>query len=385
MADPNNLKIELKINGSTSVAGLELSNGSYIQSFHVDQKLGSPDYFSVQVSAGEATEERGLDLLDALKPGAEIELKVGYDPEKVIFKGEVSYIEPHFAAGEQWVVIAGYDFSHRLTRGTDSATFGEGVEKNQNYGTVMGSVVGDAAAGKGESSHGLSAQTSQSDSKAEYIAWYNTNAYTFLQQAGGNFGLDLAANSHIDAKAIALKKFEKGSKVKKICRDKLDPASDVSAVSADFQTSTVKQVGAVHVRGWCTVDKKPILGKAESLSTAIGGGASGHSQAGKAHYGGGANGPIVTVVDVPVVDKAEADEIAQALFDKFNMTWQSAHVVIEGNAEIVAGSVIEMDDFGKAYSGEWLVEGAQHIFSAGSGKPYETHLQLCRNSSTEPS
>lgn len=383
MADPNNVKIELKINNSTSVAGHELSNGAYTQSFTVDQKLGSPDYFSIQLSAGEAKEDRNLDILNAIKPGAEVELLVGYDPEKTICKAEISYVDFHFSGGKQWVVISGYDFSHRLTRGTDSMTFGEGVEKNQNYGSVMGSIVGDAKAGKGGSSHGLSAQTSQSESKAEYIAWYNTNAYTFLQQAGGNFGLDLTAASHVDAKSIALKKFEKGSKIKKICRDKANPESDVSALSADFQTSTVRQVAAVHVRGWCTVDKKPILGKAESLSTAIGGGTPGHNQTGKAHYGGSANGPIVTVVDVPVVDAAEAGEIAQALFDKFNMSWQTAHVVIKGNPEIVAGAVVEMDDFGTAYSGEWLVEGAQHVYQAGSSSGYQTHLQLCRNSSPE--
>lgn len=381
MADPNNLKIDLKL--TPALAGIDLANGQYVQSFTVDQKLGSPDYFSCELSSTEADEKRELKLLNALKPGTEVELKVGYDPEEIIFKGEVSYIEPHFAPGKMSVYIAGYDFSHRLTRGTDSQTFGEGVEKNQDYGSVMGSVVGDAKALKGGASHGLSAQTSSSESKAEYIAWYNTNAYTFLQQAGGNFGLDLAANSHVDAKSIALKKFEKGSKVLKICGDKLNPEADVSALTADFSLKTVRQVGAVHVRGWCTVNKEPILGKAESLSTAIGGGTPGHQQAGKAHFGAAANGPIVTVVDVPVVDKAEADEIAQALFDKFNMDWQSAHVVISGKPNLHAGSVVELVDFGTRFSGEWLVEGCQHIFTAGSGKTYETHLQLCRNSSPE--
>ena len=51
MPDPNDLTIEIKFDGSTSVSGdkgnIDTKNGNYIQRFQVDQKMGMPDYFSV--------------------------------------------------------------------------------------------------------------------------------------------------------------------------------------------------------------------------------------------------------------------------------------------------------------------------------------------------
>jgi phage protein D len=346
----------------------------------VDQRLDSPDFFSIQLQMAEF---KDIILLDKVKPGAKIEVHVGYGTEATIFKGEVSYIEPHFTAGEMFVTVSGYDYSHRLTRGTSSRTFGDGHKQDQNPGTIVGSIVSESKALKGGSSDGLSAATKAADSKVEYIAQVATNDYQFIQSVVGNYGRGWDSKSHSDGKNISLKPLEKGSKVLKICRDKFNPASEAQALSADFRLSTVRQVARVEVRGWDGILKKPLLGKAETVSMVIGG-SEGFKQAGKAHYGSPSSGRVLSIVDVPVASAGEAKEIAQSIMDKLSMDWMTADVVIEGRPDLHAGVVVELAEFGTRYSGEYLVEGCQHVYIAGSGQSYRTYLKLARNGSPEP-
>ena len=154
-------------------------------------------------------------------------------------------------------------------------------------------------------------------------------------------------------------------------------------MSADFRLSTVRQVARVEVRGWDGILKKPLLGKAETVSMVIGG-SEGFKQAGKAHYGSPSSGRVLSIVDVPVASAGEAKEIAQSIMDKLSMDWMTADVVIEGRPDLHAGVVVELAEFGTRYSGECLVEGCQHVYIAGSGQSYRTYLKLARNGSPEP-
>lgn len=45
------------------------------------------------------------------------------------------------------LTVSGYDYTHRLTRGTSSRTFGDGHEANQNPGTLLGYLVQDDVTG----------------------------------------------------------------------------------------------------------------------------------------------------------------------------------------------------------------------------------------------
>ncbi len=384
--NPSELSLEFKLDGSSDLpansGSKNVSHGKYIQRFHVDQRLDSPDYFSVQVSIDEGNNT--LEILDKIKPGAVVELFVGYGSEGTIFKGEVSYIEPRFSAGENSLTISGYDFSHRMTRGTTSRTFGDGHKQEQDPGSILSTVVSESKALKGGSSDGLSADTKAAGHKLEYIGQYNMNDYQFIQQVIGNFGLGWDAKSHSNGKQVSLKPAElSAGSVLKICRDKFDASSEAQASSADFRLSTVRQVACVEVRGWDTKAKKPILGKAESLSSTLGGTA-GIQQAGKAHYGSSSAGRVLTIVDVPVGSEDEAKGIAQSILDKLGMDWMTADVVIEGRPDLHAGVVVDLDGFGARYSGKYLVEGCQHVFVAGSGSSYRCYLKLARNASPEP-
>lgn len=380
MANKPALHIEMTYDGKTKIGDFDTFEGKYIQRIQVDQRLDSPDFFSVQLKTNEQGENK---VLDTLEPGKDIEIKLGYAAAESIFKGTVSYIEPHFDARGEYVTLSGYDNSHMLTRGTSSRTFGDGHTEDQSPADAAKTVVGDSKARKGDSSDGLSADPGSADSKLEYIAQYNQTDYSFIQQVVGTFGMGWDAGSHDNPKKLSLKASEKGDTVLTVVREK--PTGDIDsdqaqAVSADFRMSTVRQVARVEVRGWDFVKKEAINGYVEALSAAIGG-EPGHKQAGKAHYGSASNGRVVTVVDLPVRSEAEAKEIAQSIMDKFGMDWMTADVVTEGRPKVHAGVVVKMEAFGKAFDGEYFVEGCQHVWIAGGEGSYRTYLKLARNAS----
>jgi phage protein D len=392
MAEPHNLKISIKVDNNTAVTGdsgqVTLENGSYIQAFRVNQTLGASDEASIQFQMKEMDDSNKVILLDSLKPGAALEIHVGYDPEATIFKGFASRISPHFSSGREHVTGEGFDASHFLTRGTNSRVFGDGHKVDQDLGTVAGTIVNDSKALKGGKSEGLSAQTDSVPSKVEYVAQYNESDYNFIQRLVGGFGMGWAANSHEDPKTISLKAIEPGASVLTIGRDQVDAASEARCISADFTINTIKAgIAEVRVRAWDIHQKKSIVGKASAPSKVVGGTA-GHTQAGKAHYGSGSTGRIVNITNVPVTSKGEADAMAQALFDKYSMDWCTATVVIEGNPNLHAGVLVTLKEspteFGIRYGGEYLVESCTHVFQAGSGQAYQTILGLCRNGSKEP-
>jgi len=379
------ITVAVKIDGQAKLPGDSGSKnneqGQRVQRVHVDQRLDSPDFFSVQL---QMSESHDITVLDKIKPGAAVEILIGYGDGGTIFKGEISYIEPSFQGAERSVTISGYDLTHRMTRGTTSRTFGDGHKQTENPGSILGTVVSDSKALKGDKSDGLTAATGTADSKLEYIAQYNMNDYQFIQQVVGSFGMGWDSKSHNNGKQVSLKAPEtSGAAVLKICRDKFKSDSEAQAISAAFRLSTVRQVAKVEVRGWDGVAKKAILGKSEKISSPLGG-TPGIEQAGKAHYGSGSAGRLLSIVDVPVGSKGEADEIAQSIMDKLSMDWMTADVVIEGRPELHAGVVVELSEFGKRYSGKYIVEACQHVFIAGSAAPYRSFLKLARNASPEP-
>jgi phage protein D len=377
--------LEVTLDGNTSIGGAETKHGRLVQRVQVDQRLDCPDFFSVSLHPSDDDPAKLAstfdDMTKAAKPGAPVEIAMGYGKKETVAKGEVSYVEPSYRAGKMSLTFSGYDFTHRLTRGTNSRTFGQGHEADQNPGGILSSVVGDSGARDG-GSDGLSAQTKSADSKLEYIAQYNLNDYQFIQQVVGSFGGGWDAQSHKDAKALSLKPVEKGSPVLTIYRDRppSDPHVDAQAVSADFRLSTVRQCSKVEVRGWDWFAKKPLKGEAsESDLDKIGGSDTGIAQTKSAQ-----GGRVLTIVDLPVRDNNEAKEIAKSILGKLSMDWMTADVVIEGRPKAVAGATVKMEDFGTQFSGEYIVEACQHVFIAGAAKPYRTYLKLSRNASPKP-
>ena len=155
-------ELTVKIDGSTSIqtdAGdsLETRGGRGLLSVTVDLRLDSPDMFAVEY---DMMKYEKLNLVDAFKPGAEIQIGMGLEAHELLCVGEISYIEPSFDPNVGYrTTISGYHKLHRLTRGQRSRTWGEGLDAETASTDAVRQVIGDSAAQKGSGSDSLSADS----------------------------------------------------------------------------------------------------------------------------------------------------------------------------------------------------------------------------------
>lgn len=385
MASHYTPEIEVSINGAQELGGHNFKWGHKIKRIQVDQRLDAPDYFSLDLDAVDAKGSQNLIFVDELKLGMEVKIKLGYGEPADVFQGEISYIEPRFADGVGVVTISGYDFMHRLTRGTSSRTWGDGHEPTDKLSEIAQAVISDSKARKGGTSDGLSADSEAHDTKAEYIPQVEVNDYAFIRSLGIATGRTTDSRNNADKTKVKFRSVDTSAEPKlKVYRDKrADTDVGAYARSADFTMSTVRQVAKVEVRSWSAKDKKAILGKAEAAESLVpSGGSPGYTEAGKAHYSSG-NGRVLTIIDHPVADEAEATAVAKAIFESLSMEFIRAEVEVEGAPGVAAGDIVEVNEFGTAFDGAYVVEAASHLIDAAltDTGPYTTRLTLVRNCS----
>jgi hypothetical protein len=154
----------------------------------------------------------------------------------------------------------------------------------------------------------------------------------------------------------------------------------VAGVKAEFTNSVVGVYKEVWCRGYDHMAMKGFVGKATAPSGIIGG-ESGISQTGTFLWGGGSDGKILQVIDAPVASEAEAKEVAQSFLDRFSRRWMTARATIDGFPALRPGDVVEFKDYGTRFSGKYLVTTCQHIWTAGSDKPFSTMITAERNGS----
>jgi len=374
--------ITLKIDGKEEITGDEgnvsFRNGENIFGLRVEKQLNAPNYFSVQLSM---VKDEKIIFLDQALEGKPVEIVIGYETQQgeTLFKGEISYVEPSFnREGKSYLELAGYDLSHRLTRGSFSKVWGDGIQAQQQPDTVVKDVVsmsGDPDGGSDSLSPGGGAT---SNVKVPYVALYNTNLFQFAR----TMGFDVSADDRKAEKKILFQKIEpsKGP-ILTICRERADGSNPVLSVRARFQLSTIRQYKKVVVKGWDPKQKKAIVGEAKQSDYSFGG-KEGAKASGKAHYGSDSSGKVYTVVDQPVNSKAEAEALAKALFNRFSMDFVTGEVEIVGNTKAEPGEVVELKQFGKRFDGKYLIGACVHSYYP-EGQGYRTTLQLARNSQNE--
>jgi len=370
--------VTVKIDGKEEVQGdqgtLSFKNGKNVHGLRVEKQLNAPNFFSVQLSM---VQDEKIVFLDQELEGKPIEICIGFNQAKseTIFKGEISYVEPTFTReSKSYLDLSGYDLSHRLTRGSFSKVWGDGVEAQQGPDAVVKDVIGMSGDPDGTSDSLGPSSSGSAPVKVPYVALYNTNLFQFSRP----MGYDVAADDRKDEKKIVFQKIEPSrSVVVTVCREREEGTNPVLAVKARFQLSTVRQVKKVVVKGWDPAGKKAIVGEATESDYDFGGKA-GAKVAGKAHYGSDSSGKVHTVVDQPVSSKAEAEAMAKAIYNRMSMDFVTGEIEIVGNATIEPGAVIECKQFGKRFDGKYLITGCVHsYYPDGSG--YRTLMNLARN------
>jgi hypothetical protein len=380
--DKNVASLTVKLGGSTSIDtdggdALETRAGDGIVSVSVDLRLDQPDMFSVEYDMMKLEK---LNLIDAFKPGTEVEIGLGLDKQETLLHGEVVYIEPSFDVELGYhTTISGYHKIHRLTRGQRSKTWGDGLKAQVSPTTPIKDVINNSKANEGgKTSDKMTAgEVGSTDVKHHYVPQLNISDFAFLQGVGAS--LEMKAGDDGATKVTFRKPDPASAPVLKIARERSGQGGQGEAGSflhLNFRLSTVQQYAAVEVRSWDFVTKKNIVAKVTS-STYNFDGTKGKEDTGKGLYGSGSTGRKYVVVDQPVSTKAEAQALAQALFDQFSMDFLTGEVTLDGNPKAVPGKTIEFEGFGKSFSGKYLITSATHTYRPEEG--YRTTLAFSRN------
>ena len=374
-------QLHLTVDGQTTVRAdtgetLDLRLGENVLSATVDLRQDAPDMFTVVFNLKKLGK---FALLDAFKPGAEVTLAMGLTAAPtVLCVGEVAYVEPSFDPDLGFrVAISGYHKLHRLTRGQRSATWGDGLQATQSPMTAAGEVIDHSRAHQGDVSDALTvAATPATALSHAYIPQLNVSDFAFLRALGAGQERKLIGQG---AGGIGLQQPDpRATPVARLSWDRPqqdDPTGGL-VLGVQLRLSTVQQYAAVEVRSWDFQTKKNIVATVSTSTYAFDGEGGAHA-AGKALYGKASAGRKFVVVDQPVNSKAEAEALAQALFDRFSMTFLTGEITVQGNPQLVPGKTVELVGFGQSFSGVYLVTSAVHTFQPQDG--YRTVIGVSRN------
>lgn len=324
-------QIDVKI-GGTSLPE-EITN--LLQEVVVDQSTSLPHMFTLHFR------DQDQKLIDdaKFKPAKEVEIsavRMDNDESIVIFKGEITAVEPHFREGMILdLIVRGYDKSHRMYREVKSRTF-----LNKKDSDIASQIAGE---------YGLSAQVDTTSQVHDHIYQHNQTDLAFLMQRAWRIGYEC----FVDEGKLYFRK---------------PPASTSSSATLTWGEDLIsfapvmtlaEQVDEVIVRGWDVQKKEAIVGKATSgkLYPKISE-QTGDKQA--AAFGTGKK----TIVNLPVASQAEADTLAQARLDEISGVFVQASGVAHRRPDVRAGKVIKLEDLGTRFSGDYFVTSARHVYSA---------------------
>jgi phage protein D len=284
--------------------------------------------------------------------GGKIEVQMGYvDHVKTILAGEITGLEPEFAADEvPMLTVRGYDRRHRLMRGQRTRTFTKMKDSD-----IARQVITDA---------GLSVQATDSGSPVNYVLQHNQSDMEFLQQRASMIGYELA----IDGEKILFRP-RQNAKSATLTLDRTDDLIEFMP-----RLSTLAQTGNVVVRGWDVQQKEAVMAKASagSETTTMGGRTSGPRATSTAFGTASA-----TTIIQPTLTKADADRLAKSQFNTMALAYINGEGLSIGRTDLRAGMVVAINGVGKRFSGAYYIISTRHIFSPDRG--YRTAFTFRRN------
>jgi len=274
-----------------------------------------------------------------------------------LIKGEVTGIEGRFDDDGVFVVVRGYDKSHRLHRGRHTHTY-----NNVKISDVAQQIAGDA---------GLSIGTiDDSGPTLDHVSLANTSHWEFLT----------ARAREIDYEVLVLDgkfHFRKPAK-----------ADDGPAIADDYDASTqptqlrwgddliafhprisaAEQVGDVQVRTWDPKNKQVIVGTAQATADHASLDDGDHTPASLA---GLFDSPTYVSHHRALSVQDEADDLADALSKQIGSAFFEADGIAHGSPKLRAGAAVSISMAGP-FSGKYTLTHTRHVFDGVDG--YRTHF-----------
>lgn len=286
--------------------------------------------------------------------GNKVEIWLGYlnRLEKVMV-AEITSLEPSFQAAEPpMLTVRGYDYRHRLTRGSKTRVF-----LNMKDSAIAGQVARDA---------GLRVNSKDSGVTLSMVAQHNQTDWEFLGKRAEQIGYEV----YVRDRVLYFQPPQSTSKA----TIKLSLDRDIIEFSP--RLTSMNQVKEVLVRGWDPKEKKVITAKAGPgrESSLMGGKTSGPKKASAAF---GKSSRIS--VDLPVSSQAEAERIALGRFNELALNYIEGDALANGQPKLHAAMLVDIEGAGKTFSGSYYVTSVTHSMTPEEG--YMTRFSVQRNAS----
>ena len=319
----------------------------------IEADLDHPDMAAITLS------NQGTQWSSQLKEGETFEIKAGFTTGKeagTVFKGEVTGIEPVFAAtGASRVVVRGLNALHKLARGKKSVSYTKVTDKD-----IVNKIVGN---------YGLKADFGDSPpaTKYDHVYQHNQTDLEFLRLRAARIGFEMLVQ---DTKLYFRKRTEKDSGIKLILGE-----SGANTLERFMpRLSTANQVSEVRVRGWDPDQKKEIMGAATPASSKLG------DKTGSAVANNTHKNILYFDVDVPVFTKEDADSIAKSILQDRLMGFITGDATAKGNPDLKPGIVIEIAVGDKRFDGKYYITSVRHRYvHEGSDQGFRTHFKFKRD------
>ena len=276
--------------------------------------------------------------------GDDLEVLMGLEGEapQLVYKGLVSGSLPGFDTHLPVTVnVKGLNNLHKLSRTRKTRTF-----VNQKDQDIVSKIA---------SENGLSAKFGKFPPTLmhEHLHQWNQTDLEFLRLRASRTARNLWVD--LDNSTLYYVKYEKDQGP--VAELNYTDEGDSSLENFCPQSNAGAQTKTVKVTGWDPEKKAKILGNYDAPASPLG------SEMGASAFG---DSPVLTITDVPVRTKEEADLVAESICTERNMNFITGTATTKGNAKIKLGTIVKLVTEDKRFNGKYYISGVQHSFSHGA-------------------
>ena len=343
------LRAEIEIDGSPLDAAVE----PLIEQVVVDNHVMLPDTFLIVFN------DRQRDILDKarIKVGSKVRIKgtaLGSQQAELLISGEVTSLGADYQSGDSRVVVRGYDPSHRLHRGRQSATY-----LNQKDSDIARAVASRASLDVGT--------IDDSGEVHPWVSQANLSDWEFLTGRASQIGFQVTVSDgkfHFRKPAAASDAPGEGDYDSK---DPLQLVFGQDLLQFQPRVTSAEQVSSVQVRGWDPDAKKALVGSAAAKTT------SAALPSKPADLAATFGSPTYVVVDRPQSTQAGVDAGAAAVADQIASAFVDANGSARGNPKLKAGAAVSVSAVAAPFAGQYTLSQTHHVFDE---EGYRTEFQV---------
>jgi len=288
------------------------------------------------------------DVLDKarIKIGSKVQIKgtaLDSREAEALISGEVTSLGGEYEAGDSRIMVRGYDVSHRLQRGRQTATY-----LNQKDSDIAEAVAGRA---------GLTVGTiDDSGAVHEWVAQANLSDWEFLSVRARAIGFELSVSD-------GTFNFRKPTPAS----DAPDPGDDNSTNPLQLvfgqkllkfrpRVTSAEQVSSIEFNGWDPMSKKALKGVAQAGTQGV----SLSSNPGDLADLFGS--PTYLVADRPRSTQTEVDLGAATIAEQIGSAFAEAEGTARGNPKLQAGVAVSVAAVADPFAGKYTLSQTRHVF-----------------------